>query len=170
MITIRIASVTDADALCNLSRETFYKKWLSTNTEQDLQSYMNEFFSKERIQEELGDDEVIYLVCEKENKLIAYSKLNRYKSEGDLHSLRPFEIQRMYVLEEFIGIGIGKSLMKKALEIAKAENFEVVWLGVWENNIPAINFYKSFGFEFYSSHKFVLGEDITTDLLMKKVL
>ena len=170
MITIRIATVTDVEPLCYLCRKTFYKKWLSTNTEQDLKSYMNEFFSEEKIIEELNDVEIIYLVAQEKNNLIAYCKLNRNKSEGVLNSLRPLEIQRMYVLEEFIGNNIGKSLMNNALNIAKAENFEVVWLGVWENNIPAINFYKSFGFEFYGSHEFVLGEDITTDLLMKKVL
>ena len=170
MIIIRTGTVTDAQALRNLSRETFYKKWLSTNTEKDLLSYMNEFFSEEKIVEELNNSSITYLLAQSENNLIAYCKLNRNNAEGDLCFLRPIEVQRMYVMEEFNRTGIGKQLMDKAFEIAIADKFEVVWLGVWEKNIPAINFYKSFGFEFYGSHDFVLGEDVTTDLLMKKIL
>ena len=170
MLIIRTATVTDAEPLRTLSRETFYKKWLSTNTEKDLQTYMDEFFSLEKIQEELNDTDVTYLLAQSEKQLIGYCKINRNKTEGELNARRPIEVQRMYVLEEFIGNGIGKQLMHKALEIARAEKFDTVWLGVWENNIPAVNFYKSFGFDFYGAHDFVLGEDITTDLLMKKVL
>ena len=170
MIIIRQATVTDADGLRNLCIETFYHTWINTNSEIDMQTYMGEFFSLEKIKDELSNNGIIYLVACNENKLIGYCKLNRNYAEGNLESMRPIELQRMYVLEELSRSGIGKLLMNKIFEMARLENFEVIWLGVWEKNERAINFYQSFGFEFYGSHQFVLGEDITTDLLMKKLL
>jgi len=41
---------------------------------------------------------------------------------------------------------------------------------VWEHNIKAIAFYKKFGFEQFGSHIFMLGDDIQTDILMRKNL
>ena len=170
MIKIKTGSIADAGKLSELCRETFYKKWLSTNTEKDLQTYMNEFFSVEKLETELKNDSIYYLLAFNDEVLIGYIKLNRNLSEGNLGGLKPIELQRMYVKENFIGIGVGKQLMNEAIKISMNENFEVMWLGAWENNIQALKFYKRFGFEIYGSHEFVLGEDITTDLLLKKIL
>ncbi|TSA49471.1 MAG: GNAT family N-acetyltransferase [Sphingobacteriales bacterium] len=170
MVLIKKGSYTVAESLRNLCCETFYNKWKSTNTETDLQTYMNEFFSIEKLTEELNDNRIIYLLAQNANQLIGYTKLNRNKADGDLGNLKSIELQRMYVKEEFTGHGIGQQLMNSAIEIASTDKFKVMWLGVWEQNTEAIKFYKRFGFEFYGSHQFVLGEDITTDLLMKKIL
>jgi ribosomal protein S18 acetylase RimI-like enzyme len=74
------------------------------------------------------------------------------------------------VKEEMIGHKIGKALMEKALQIAQDQHYEVVWLGVWEKNTRAIEFYKKWGFKKFSSHIFRLGTEDQTDLLMKKDL
>ena len=42
-----------------------------------------------------------------------------------------------------------------------------VWLGVWEENLRAINFYKKNGFSEFSKHVFRLGNDEQTDIMMK---
>lgn len=170
MIKIISASVADSTRLSKLCRETFYKKWKSTNTEKDLNNYMEEFFSLKKLETELNDIEISYLLAVENNEPVGYTKLNRNKSEGNLDQLKPIEIQRMYVKEEFIGNGIGNQLMIKAIELAVKDNFEVMWLGAWEKNVQALKFYNRYGFQIYGSHQFVLGEDITTDLLLKKIL
>jgi len=43
-------------------------------------------------------------------------------------------------------------------------------LGVWEKNIRALAFYRKYGFEQFSQHDFLLGKDLQTDILMKKIL
>ena len=44
---------------------------------------------------------------------------------------------------------------------------EKIWLGVWEYNKNAIEFYKHMGFKIFSKHSFLLGDDNQTDLLLK---
>ena len=44
---------------------------------------------------------------------------------------------------------------------------EYIWLGVWEENHRAINFYTKNGFVAFDKHIFVLGEDAQTDIMMK---
>ena len=60
--------------------------------------------------------------------------------------------------------------MQKCIEIAKSGNREIVWLGVWEKNKRAIEFYKKWGFEKFADHDFILGNDVQKDWLMKKTL
>ncbi len=170
MVNIRFGVQKDASELTALCRETFYCKWQSNNTEEDLTCYMNEFFNIEKIEKELTDPTINYLLAFYHAQLIGYIKLNRNSAEGDLENLKPIEIQRMYVLEQFIGNGIGREMMNCALEFAVKEKFEVIWLGAWEKNSGALKFYKRFGFDVYGEHQFILGADVTTDLLLKKIL
>ena len=58
--------------------------------------------------------------------------------------------------------------MQQCLEVAAEKGKELIWLGVWEHNRRAIDFYTKFGFEKFGTPDFVLGDDVQTDWLMKK--
>jgi len=45
-----------------------------------------------------------------------------------------------------------------------------IWLGVWEKNQKAIDFYEKNGFVPFDKHIFVLGDDKQTDIMMKMEL
>ena len=80
------------------------------------------------------------------------------------------EIARLYVIEDFIGKKVGGALMKDSISIAKEKGKEAIWLGVWEKNQRAIEFYNRWGFEKFSECDFLLGDDLQKDWLMKKGL
>jgi diamine N-acetyltransferase len=80
------------------------------------------------------------------------------------------EISRIYVVKEKLGLGVGKALMEFAISFAKDLNKKAICLGVWEHNERAIRFYKSFGFEKFDEHIFMVGNDAQTDWLMKMEL
>ena len=52
------------------------------------------------------------------------------------------ELERIYVLKENIGKSIGQQLLDKVIRIAKEKNVAFIWLGVWEHNHRAIQFYQ----------------------------
>jgi ribosomal protein S18 acetylase RimI-like enzyme len=78
------------------------------------------------------------------------------------------EIVRLYAEQHTIGKGIGKALMTRSLEIAREKQKEWIWLGVWEHNQRAIDFYTKWGFEKFGQHTFMLGNDLQTDWEMKR--
>ena len=57
--------------------------------------------------------------------------------------------------------------LKTFFKLVKKKGYEKVWLGVWEYNKNAIEFYKHMGFKIFSKHSFLLGDDNQTDLLLK---
>lgn len=102
-----------------------------------------------------------------DEKIIGYLKLNFGQSQTELKDDKAIEIERIYVLKEFHGNKVGQILYDKAIEVARQKNADYVWLGVWEENPRAINFYKKNGFVEFDKHIFKLGEDEQTDIMMK---
>lgn len=100
--------------------------------------------------------------------LILNSTSNLFsESQTELKDSKSFEIERIYVLKEYQGKDVGQLLYQKALAIAKQSNVEYIWLGVWEKNVRAINFYKKNGFVTFDTHIFKLGDEQQTDFMMK---
>ncbi len=64
----------------------------------------------------------------------------------------------------------GYALIKKCIDAAKERNYQIIWLGVWEQNLKALNFYIRVDFEQFSLHTFQLGNDTQKDYLMKLAL
>ena len=58
-------------------------------------------------------------------------------------------------------------LLDQAKKIAKHTNVDSIWLGVWEENLRALQFYIKNGFVAFDKHIFTLGNDKQTDLLMQ---
>lgn len=108
---------------------------------------------------------VSYFVAEIEDTLVGYAKLKRKSRQKGVTGDNPIELCRLYNFQEFIGKGVGKALLLKCLEFAGKNRHDTIWLGVWEDNTSAINFYRKFGFEKCGEHVFRLGENPQTNWL-----
>lgn len=169
MNPIEIKKITpgDIDLLQKISRQTFFETFSAGNTEANMQQYLDEAFSVERLTQELEDSNSDFYFSIQDNKLIGYLKLNFGSSQTELKDDKALEIERIYVLKEFQGKAVGQLLYDKAIQIARQINADYVWLGVWEENLRAISFYKKNGFVAFDKHIFKLGDDEQTDIMMK---
>ncbi len=102
-----------------------------------------------------------------DDEVIGYLKLNFGQSQTELKDRRAFEIERIYVLKTFHGKHVGQQLYDKAIEIVRQKAAEYVWLGVWEANPRAIQFYRKNGFVEFDKHIFKVGDDLQTDIMMR---
>ena len=160
-------TINDIDQLQKIGRQTFYETFSESNTEKNMKSYLENSFSADKIKTELSDENAEFYFAKIDEKIIGYLKLNFGQSQTELKDDKALEIERIYVLKEFHGKKVGQFLYDKAIEIAKHKKANYVWLGVWEENPRAINFYKKNGFAEFSKHIFKLGEDEQTDIMMK---
>jgi ribosomal protein S18 acetylase RimI-like enzyme len=110
------------------------------------------------------------LLAYAENQIAGYVKLRDARVPLALKNNKALEIARIYSMNHLIGKGVGSALMKASLSMATRLEKDVVWLGVWEKNIRAIDFYKRWGFEKFDETDFLLGNDLQKDWLMKKHL
>lgn len=169
MENIDIVSVTlhDIDQLQQIGRQTFYETFSAANTEENMNKYLEEGFSLEKLTAELNDKNSEFYFAKLNDHVVGYLKLNFGPSQTELKDDKALEIERIYVLKEFHGKNVGQLLYKQAMQIARQKNAYYVWLGVWEENPRAINFYKKNGFVAFDKHVFKLGDDEQTDIMMK---
>ena len=169
MTDIDIVKVTldNLDQLQKIGRQTFYETFSTGNTEENMMKYLEEGFSAEKLITELNDSNAEFYFATLDEIVIGYLKLNFEQSQTELKDDKGIEIERIYVLKDFHGKSVGQLLYDKAIDVAKQKNSDFVWLGVWEENPRAINFYKKNGFVEFDKHIFKLGNDEQTDIMMK---
>jgi len=169
MVNIDIKRVTlkDIDQLQQIGRQTFFETFSAGNTEENMMKYLEESFSLEKLTAELVCKDSEFYFALHDNRIIGYLKLNVGQSQTEQKEDKALEIERIYVLNEFHGKNVGQLLYEHAMQIAQQVNADYVWLGVWEENRRAKNFYMKNGFVEFDKHIFKLGNDEQTDIMMK---
>lgn len=167
---IVLVKVKDVDQLLQISRTTFIEAFAWGNTDANLQHYLKHNLSITKFTEELKNQESEFYFSKTNNRISGYSKINFATAQNELPTSNSMEIERIYVLKEYYGTGIAQILFDKAIERATKNNAEFVWLGVWEKNLRAIQFYKKNGFIEFDRHIFQLGDDAQIDIMMRKNL
>jgi putative acetyltransferase len=100
----------------------------------------------QHFEEELNSLKTMYappdgglILCKIENEFMACVAIRKINNETA-------ELKRMFVRPAFQGLGIGKILLQKAIELAKEANYSCIRLDTLNHMAPAINLYKRFGF------------------------
>ncbi|NII28724.1 GNAT family N-acetyltransferase [Pseudoflavitalea sp. X16] len=169
-LSIRFATPADAGLIADLSRQTFYDSFAADNKQEDMDKFMHEQFSREKLMAEVTAPSAIFLLAMQGEEVVGYACMRESLNPPELGETPAIEIGRIYAVTHTIGKGVGTALMQQCLAIAREKKKAVVWLGVWENNQRAIDFYTKWGFRKFGQHIFVLGNDPQTDWLMKKEL
>ena len=167
-IEIRPAQKRDAALIADMSRQAFYDSFADSNTQEDMQKFMNEQFTRDDLIEEVQTDNGIFFLAYNENEPSGYVRMHDGEYYDAFGKRSSIEIVRIYAVKSSIGKGVGSALMKSCIETASQLNRQIIWLGVWENNTRAIDFYIKWGFIKFGQHNFTLGNDVQTDWLMMK--
>lgn len=164
-----ITKITENDIaeLQEISKKTFSETFSADNTEESMAQYLETSFATEKLHAELNDRNSEFYFARLDHKVIGYLKLNTGSSQTEMNGDHALEIERIYVSKDFHGKKVGQALYDKAIAIATEKNADYVWLGVWENNLRAINFYRKNGFKEFDKHIFRLGNEEQTDIMMK---
>ena len=166
-VFIRLAKKEEAKAIGELAAQTFTETFEWYNTAENMREYNESHFKPEQILAEIEDPNSIMYVALIDDVIIGYAKLKSSEAPPELNAASHIEIERLYVSKKFHDKKVGLALMNTCIEEAKKKNIAVIWLGVWEQNPRAINFYIRIGFQKFGSHIFQLGDDAQIDYLMK---
>lgn len=168
-ISIRTATLNDANALRVFSIIAFNRAYAEHNTAADMQNYLTTHFSEERVHDELLDSSLHFLVAHENEELVGYAKLN-LACEPQTGVKNPIEIARLYTKPEYIGRGIGKKMLRAVEEFALSNGYDAIWLSAWQRNFKAVNFYQREGYRIHGLTQFRLGDNIQDDFVMLKTL
>ena len=161
-IKTRLAEKKDAEYIALLARITFTETFGHFfRDRQDLLNYYDSTFSVEKIERSISKSNNIYWISFIDRLPVGYAKLKLNSKSEFIESENICQLQKIYVLKDFLSMKIGLELQNLLLEKAKELEFEKIWLSVLNSNERALNFYKKNGFE---------KLEITTSRLEKKIL
>jgi ribosomal protein S18 acetylase RimI-like enzyme len=166
-IEIKKATISDLEIIQEISKQTFVETFATVNTPENMDNYIRENFNPNQMALEINNPESSFYLAVLENEIIGYFKINFGNAQTEKQKENALEIHRIYVLHAFHGKKAGQLLLDEVLKIAKEMGVNSVWLGVWEENHRAIQFYSKNGFIEFDQHIFILGDDVQTDLLMQ---
>jgi len=146
-VSITKASKKDAETLLKLAVTTFRESHGHSAAADDIGEYINAKFTLKNIERELSDESNVFYLIYVNEELAGYSKIIYNKAYENLTQANSTKLERLYVLEKFHDLKVGKQLMDFNLNLAKQNAQTGLWLYVWTENHRAVRFYTNYGFQ-----------------------
>ena len=158
MIVISKAKLEDSKILSKLSIASFLPAHGHSASKKDIDEYVSKSFSEVSFKKELEDKNNLYYLIYYKNEIAGYSKIVLNDSCKEITSKNITYMSRLYLLEEYYGLGLGKKIFDFNLSICKENKQVGIRLKVWVENQKAINFYTKNGFKIIGKSDFKISE------------
>jgi len=171
-LTIRLATPADAARLALVGAASFLETYAHMIPAEDLVAHCTTKHSAETYAAWLADPSATIWIAETDpaGAPIGYLVLTRATLPEASPHPEDLEVQRIYVLSRFHRTGMGYALMNLALAKARSKGANRVVLGVHNDNVRAIAFYKRQGFDVVDERKFTVGNSIFCDSVLARKL
>ena len=142
MIKIKIATKADIQVLALLGRLTWAESHGHYIEEKnDLLKYLNEHFSVFKTKEIISDPNQFFYIIYVDDLPVGYAKLVVNASNENITSQNSCQLERIFILNDFIPLKIGQQLLSFVEEQARKMDLDTMWLTVYIKNARAIRFY-----------------------------
>jgi len=168
MIAIRPAQAEELGPLRKVAIETFIEAFADFNTSENMEAVLREAYHPDTLEKELREEGSVCYLAWEDNNLIGFVRLRLNDEAEDRLGKNTIELQRLYVHPAHQGNKTGSLLMKQVVDYCSKQGYDWIWLGVWERNYKAQEFYSKWGFERFSEHTFQMGDDPQVDWLLRK--
>ena len=127
--------------------------------------YIESSFTLDVLRKEENDNNTILYRIIFEKKVVGVLKITLNAPFGSFSEKEALCVDKIYILNEYSGKGIGKKVIQFALLRAKESDKKVVWLDTMQKG-PALEFYLKNGFQIHSESKVIFPTVIKDESLM----
>lgn len=157
-MTLREARSSDASSIAVISTEVWSGTYLQRGVREFFANYVLDEFTRANTEQLISDPRHFTLVSENEDGIDGFIQLSG-ASKAPVDGCSEVEISTLYVQPRHHGKGIGKRLLKAALERYRKDDASSVWVAVNAENNPAIAFYVSQDFEHIGKTQFSIEDE-----------
>lgn len=161
--TIRHATPEDAPLLASFAAQAFSDTYRGLDDEQEIADYVAEHFQPAVMSTVIQDPACTTLLAWVGEQLAGYAILRHKPPPACVAGPAPLQLWRLYLGQGFIGQGLGARLMHEVHGHARQGGARTLWLGVYDRNERAVEFYKRFGFAQVGTSEFLFGGRIYAD-------
>jgi ribosomal protein S18 acetylase RimI-like enzyme len=99
---------------------------------------------------------------------VGYAKLKLDSPTRFLKGKNVCQLQKIYVLKDFLSLRIGLALQQTLIDKAAQGDYDKIWLSVLKDNERAVRFYLKNGFKAIGDHDFSIGRENFDFMAMAK--
>jgi ribosomal protein S18 acetylase RimI-like enzyme len=151
-----------------LAREIFELTFAHTVPPAQMRTYLDTTLSEEVLAKEVENPNSCFFLVQVDETPIGYIKLNSGSAQTESRPDTDMEIQRFYLHPRYHGTGMADLMMNTCENFSLLQGKTTLWLGVAEDNLPAVKFYIKQGFIPNGRHAFDFAGDIQWDILVEK--
>ncbi len=156
-LSVRRASDNDIPLIRSLADEAFRDTYREILSPDQLEYMMDWMYSEQSLRRQMGQDGHVYFIAEYFEKPCGYVSVQPLGLQEDGAFL--FELQKIYLLPAFQGMGIGRKLYAHVASfVRRAANGWPCRIELHVNrNNKAVDFYKHLGMEILRTGDFPIG-------------
>jgi len=160
---IRHAQPEDAAALAAFAAQAFTDTYRGLDDPQEIADYVAEHFQPAVVAAVIADAACTAMLVWLGEQLAGYAILRNAPPPSCVTGPAPLELWRLYLGQSFIGQGLGACLMAEVHAQARGHGARTLWLGVYDRNVRAVEFYKRFNFAQVGAKEFLFGGRLYVD-------
>jgi len=160
---IRLATPADTHTLAAFGAQAFADAYRELSDAQEIADYVAEHFRPEVMASVIGDPACTVLLAWVGDSLAGYAIVKAEPAPDCVTGPAPIHLWRIYLGGGFIGQGLGSRLMRAVNAEARRQGAQTLWLGVYDRNVRAVQFYERFGFAKVGGQEFEFGGQIYID-------
>ena len=157
-IEIRKANIENAEYISLLGRITFTETFGELfRVRNELLEYYEKTFSVSKIRNSLANKNNVFWLAYADELPVGYAKLKKNSPCEFIRSDSVSQLQKIYVLKDFISQKIGFRLQNVLFDEVRKMGSQNLWLSVLHTNSRAKDFYKKNDFQPICKHSFQIG-------------
>ena len=157
-IQIIRADVSHAALITTIGKKSFRRAFehLFRNKE-ELLEYLENTYCPVKLAKSLRKENNVYLLALADGEPAGFAKIKKHSLNEHIESGAQMELQKIYVLQEYHGKGIGTALLKETRNLARDIYPDYIWLDTHISNENAIRLYEKNGFKKIGKQLFTIG-------------
>ena len=155
--------------LRDLAETTFIETWAYLYTPEDLNAFVAEKFTLERITSDLGDPAVAFWVAELEGMFIGFSSVGPNTLPVTDGQPDDAELRKLYMLKSHQNGGVGALLFAEAIAWLQSSGPRNCYISVFSENVGAQRFYGRHGFYKVGEYGYVVGQQVDREFIYGKL-
>lgn len=165
----RLAVPKDALCLSVLFRQVYIHNYAIEGVPADFSRFIVEQFAIPKIEQKIRERPNCMLIATYKDNLAGVAEIE-YNKQCPIGNLTAPELNKLYVLERFTGLGLGRQLLYNVEQQLQEEGYQELWLWVYAINDRAVQFYKQQQYKWLGNAFFELeGIQYENEVLYKSL-
>lgn len=154
MFTIRQALPADLVTLREIGTASYVAHFGALwQNPQEMAAFLDQDFSAEALEKSLRDTQTCWLLASEGSVPVGFARIN-FDSWLEATATTGAELQKIYFMPSFAGLGYGKRLYAEAQRRAIGKQQKQLWLEVLKTNLAAQRFYQRQGMHIVGEARF----------------